>query len=294
MLFGSTPEGLLTQTPSYPQPELIRALAELIKATERSSEANTTASWLTPDGLKALATFISAIAWPVLAFLLIFMFRPQVRDVIRGIKEFEIFGVKGKIQNEINQSAQAAEKSEGLSLGPTPGEITRAIQVDKLASATDLAFVRQQVDELAAEYERVRGSMRVSDTRTRAMEVVVSKMRTIGRAAYPLRHELSVSASPGHRLQAIASLQVMPDYDLLDWLANRIDRERPFVGYHALVALNTAAADERAAANLDRIENALAIVREKRSAFSRDTDRQRLVERLETQVKRLQKAYTRS
>jgi hypothetical protein len=86
----------------------------------------------------------------------------------------------------------------------------------------------------------------------------------------------------------------MPDYDLLDWLANRIDRERPFVGYHALVALNTAAADERAAANLDRIEDALAIVREKRSAFSRDTDRQRLVERLETQVKRLQKAYTRS
>ena len=90
--------------------------------------------------------------------------------------------------------------------------------------------MRQQVDELAAEHERVRGSMRVSDTRTRAMEVVVSKMRTIGRAAYPLRHELSVSASPGHRLQAIASLQVMPDYDLLDWLANRIDQERPFVG----------------------------------------------------------------
>jgi hypothetical protein len=207
MLFGSTPEGLLTQTPSYPQPELIRALAELIKATERSSEANTTASWLTPDGLKALATFISAIAWPVLAFLLIFMFRPQVRDVIRGIKEFEIFGVKGKIQNEINQSAQAAEKSEGLSLGPTPGEITRAIQVDKLASATDLAFVRQQVDELAAEYERVRGSMRVSDTRTRAMEVVVSKMRTIGRAAYPpptrtLRVSISRSSTTSHCILA--------------------------------------------------------------------------------------------
>jgi len=123
------------------------------------------------------------------------------------------------------------------------------------------------------------------------MEIVVSKMRTIGRAAYPLRHELSVSPSPGHRLQAIASLQVIPDYDdFLDWLADRIDTERPFVSYHALIALITSATDERAPAHLPAIERALAKVREKSAAIGRDTDRLQMIKQFESQVERLRGA----
>jgi hypothetical protein len=238
-----------------------------------------------------LPDFIAVIIWPALVLFLVFLFRQQVRGLVTRLTEFEIFGIKGKVQNELSQSAQAAEKSEGLSQAPTPGELERAVQVEKLASLTDLSFVRQQVDELAAEYERVRGSMRAGDTRTRAMEIVVSKMRTIGRAAYPLRHELSVSPSPGHRLQAIASLQVIPDYDdFLDWLADRIDTERPFVSYHALVALITAATDERAPSHLPAIERALAKVREKSAAIGRDTDRLQMVKQFESQVERLRGA----
>jgi hypothetical protein len=91
-------------------------------------------------------------------------------------------------------------------------------------------------------------------------------------------------------LQAIASLQIIPDYDdLLDWLVDRVDKERPFVGYHSLVALNTAAQDPRASTHLRALEEALARVQEKKVSIGRDTDRQRLVKQFEMLIERLQK-----
>jgi hypothetical protein len=70
------------------------------------------------------------------------------------------------------------------------------------------------------------------------MEVVVAKMRTLGAAAYPLRHELADSTQAGQRLAALAILQTRPDFGMLDWVAARASSaERPFVQYHALLAL---------------------------------------------------------
>ena len=278
-----------------PTPEVLKALADLIKAT--GGRAPTT-EWLTPDGLKSVTGFISAIVWPILVLTLAVAFRPELRHVVGRLKILELPGIKAQLVSVLDQSAQASEKNEGLSQAPTPGELERAVQVEKLTSQADLAFVSQQVDELAAEYERVRGSMRAGDARTRAMEVVVSKMRTIGRAVLPLRHELSVSPSPGRRLQAIASLQVIPDYDdLLDWLANRIDTEWPFVSYHALVALNSAATNERAPAHLPALERAQAALerafvraQEKNLPIGSDSDRQQIIKQFESQVERLRGA----
>ena len=290
-ILGLLAQAQPSQTPISPSPEVLKALADLAKAAGGRPPAT---EWLTPDGLKSITGFITALAWPILVLVVLLAFRPQVRGRVEGLTEFDLFGlIKGKVRNELNQSAHAAEQSEGLSQAPTPGELERAVEVEKLTRQTDLSFVRQQVDELAAEYERVRGSMRAGDTRTRAMEIVVSKMRTIGRAAYPLRHELSISPSPGRRLQAIASLQVIPDYDdLLDWLADRLDTERPFVSYHALVALTAAATDERAPAHLPALERALAKVRVKSVAIGRDTDRQQVLRQFESQVERLRVAST--
>src|SRR6185312_14334777 len=148
--------------------------------------------WFSPDGLRAIASLIGSIAWPLLVLFVILLFHRQLKELMPRLTEVELPGFKAKVERELDQSAQAAEKAEGLSKAPTPGERQRAIQVEKLTSDANLSFVRRQVEELASEYERVRGSMPASDARTRAMEVVVSKMRTIGRAAYPLRYELSV------------------------------------------------------------------------------------------------------
>ena len=276
---------LLAQTqsnPPSPSPETLNALAHLVCAV--AGTVGNSTEWFTPAGITAIATLVSSIAWPVVVVVLVLVLRPQLRDVLHRVTEFEFLGIKGKVERELNQSAKAAERSEGLSAAPTAGERERAIHVERLVTNTDLAFVRRQVDELAAEYERVRGSMRASDTRTRAMEVVVSKMRTIGRAAYPLRCELSTSPSPGWRLQAIASLQILPDYDLLGWLAERVEKETPFVSYHAMVAMNAAANDERAAIHLRELKVALAQVQTKTASLGRDTDRVRQIQALQEAI----------
>jgi hypothetical protein len=112
-------------------------------------------------------------------------------------------------------------------------------------------------------------------------------MRTIGRAAFPIRYELIQSPSPGRRLQAIASIQVVPDFDLLDWLVDRIRVERPFIGYHALVALNTAALDSHAHSHFSSLELALKSAQEGSKGLPLDSDRMQALSEFEKAVAKL-------
>jgi hypothetical protein len=80
----------------------------------------------------------------------------------------------------------------------------------------DVAVIRRQVHDLAVEYERIRATMRPSDSRTRRMEVVLTKMRTLAFAAYPLLDQLTNSSSAGERLAAVAILEVRPSQAYLN------------------------------------------------------------------------------
>lgn len=241
--------------PGVPSPESLKALAELIKTlTGRSPQAE---SWVTPAGLTAIAGLINAIAWPALALLIIIRFSPQLVAFLQRMTKVELFGVKAEIETELDKSAKEAAAMSGLSKAPSKDEVRRAEKIQQIVTPRDVALVREQVDKLATEYEAIRASMPSGDPRTRRMEVVVSKMRTIGRAAYPLRYDLFQSPSPGRRLQAIACLQIVPDYEFLDWLADRIRAEKPFIAYHALIALNTAVRSEDAGEHLDQLQAAL-------------------------------------
>jgi hypothetical protein len=140
--------------------------------------------------------------------------------------------------------------------------------VKNLAADANSGVIATQAEVLAAEYQQVRDSMLPGNKRTRAMEVVVSKMRTIGQAFFPIRHEFAGSASPGKRLMVIASLQVSPDYDMLDWLAERVGSEKPFLQYHALVAILLAVQGSNAKAYIRSLEAAV----EKISRFKDNLD----------------------
>lgn len=227
----------------------------------------------TPDGVKALASLVTAVFWPLLALAAMLMFAPQLRDLLSRLSDFEAFGLKAKVAEKVQESAEAAQRTDEPDNGPTTDDLRRAIQVETLASKAPQAFVRQEAESLAAEYERVRASMPGSNKRTRAMEVVVAKMRAFGRAALPLRYELAASPSPGHRLQAIISLQLQPDFELVEWLGERAAKEVPFVAFHALVALNRAVSDSMASEHLRILERALEITRTARPSFGRDTSR---------------------
>jgi hypothetical protein len=277
----------LVETAPSISSEQLKGLTDLIKAVGASGESR---GVLSPEYLKAVADLISAIVWPAVVVLGVLVFRKQLGDFFGGVQTVKLFGAElsRQLTSELKVSEQEAQSAVGLSAAPTEGELSRATVVERILSKTDLGIVKQQTDELAAEYERIRSSMLPGDARTRRMEVVVSKMRTLGLAAYPLRYELASSPSPGKRLFAIAILQVKPDYDMLDGLAERFPVEKPFVGYHALVAILLAIRDPIAKTHILEIQHAVAKLKTARASIGSDTDRINVLNQIEAAANALQ------
>jgi len=244
-------------------PEVLSKLAELVKATSGvGGNAGLAHDPRVLDYLKIFGELLNAVAWPIAAVYCVILFRQQLTQFIGDVDSVNVGAIKisRKITSQIEQSAQEAEtKTEAeLRSGPSKDELVRATIVKQLAAETDRGLIARQAEALAMEYERVRASMLPGNPRTRAMEVVVSKMRTIGQAFFPLRHNFAASPSPGKRLMVIASLEVAPDYDMIDWLAERAHTERPFLQYHALVAMLLAAQRSAARAYIGNFETAIA------------------------------------
>jgi hypothetical protein len=116
-----------------------------------------------------------------------------------------------------------------------------ATETMKSATSNDLITVRNRVKALAKEYETLRTTFPSGNERTRKMTVVESKMRSESLSTYPILSELVHSASPGERLAAVATLKEIPTASYLTWLADRVGVEKPFIGYHATLALLHAA-----------------------------------------------------
>lgn len=92
--------------------------------------------------------------------------------------------------------------------------------------------------QLAKEYEDVREKMPSSNNRTRVMESILTKMKSISNDPTSFILSLTKSESPGERLAAIAKLQKFPNLDYLKWLSEHVgDIETHFIGYQASVAL---------------------------------------------------------
>jgi hypothetical protein len=128
---------------------------------------------------------------------------------------------------------------------PSDSQLAVGEPVGQLAPAGDEPVIRQQVEGLAREYEyeHTRSSMRAGNMRTRRLDDLVVRMRTLGFAARFLLPELTVSSLPGMRLTAITLVASAPDREYLEWIVDRFQpgAERPFLVYHAAVALGAAA-----------------------------------------------------
>jgi hypothetical protein len=98
---------------------------------------------------------------------------------------------------------------------------------------------REAAFQLAKEYDQIRGKMPAGDERTRIMAAVFSRMKITAPRVQGFLSDLQQSSSAGERLMAIAVLDMFPEANHLAWLAERMDpeQEKPFVAYHAAVAL---------------------------------------------------------
>src|SRR5262249_9573268 len=79
------------------------------------------------------------------------------------------------------------------------------------------------------------------NARTRKMEIVAAKMRALACDAYFMLEYLAKNPQPGCRLAAVSLLEIRPNPEYLEWLSERLAPEKPFVGYHAALALIAAA-----------------------------------------------------
>jgi hypothetical protein len=128
----------------------------------------------------------------------------------------------------------------GKMFSPTDSPVEAAERTAQRAAQADITSVRQEVLELAKEYQHTRATMKASDARTRKMGTIASRMRSLALSSYPLLPELVGSSSAGERLAAVSILELIPDPKYLPWLAERLPVEKPFVGYHAALALLSA------------------------------------------------------
>jgi hypothetical protein len=114
---------------------------------------------------------------------------------------------------------------------------------------TQTSNVRNQVLELCNEYVTERASRPPGNERTRIMEGITRKMRSLAVAGGSMLDELAKSESAGQRLAATAFLQVQPNANYIDWLISRFPNEAPFVQYQIAQALLAAV---RGLSGLDR------------------------------------------
>lgn len=129
------------------------------------------------------------------------------------------------------------------------------------------------VAELAQTYQTRRAGMKPGSARTRAMEEVVGRMRTLlaTRTDWALPKWIE-SKSAGMRLAAAVLLQLQPQSAYCAWLGTRVKNETPFIAYHALRALMTAAT-QLPVAELEAVSLALAQANADLSPLDAHTDR---------------------
>lgn len=181
-----------------------------------------------------------AVYFGVIGFLLGYLWTrlALIGDFIENDPRRIITKLLQRIASAAQRDPAVTERSPDRQVVTTEQvEAAQALQSITTNSRLTLDDLRQQLRALAAHYESIRATMPSGAERTRRMEVVASQMRAFSLAAYPLLSEFAQSQSTGERLVAVTFLQARPHRDYYKWLGARLTEERPFIGYHAAVAL---------------------------------------------------------
>ena len=252
-LHGQAPQGAVSSSaPSaYDQPLTIR-----LEGQAQSQPTSHVAEYL-----GGAAELLRAVMWPlVFATLLLTQRRPLTRlleALVEVVQHSNRIKVGDMIDVEVDRSAKAAQTRDMGTIEVSPSEIEAAARVGRMAESSDLSAIRVRLMEFAHEYEATRSNMKPGAERTRAMNAIVAKMRTLAIAAVPLLREFADDKeSPGRRLVALAILQLAPDLAYVEWVVERMSHEQPFLLFHGSLVL-LAMVRSYGARSGDRLEAAL-------------------------------------
>lgn len=201
--------------------------------------------------ISAVATIVQAVAWPAVVALIFIVYRSKIKtlfdvftrkvDTATHLKawQLEFETAEREIKEAVNSANGAAVDSKVPEQQVQAArELNEKLQSAPISGQTTNRAVEQQVKTLAAEYERVRASMKSGSLRTQLMNEIAAKLRALSLAARPLLRGLVASPSPGERLAAYCMLQVAPEDGYADWLLEQIEREdQAFLLFQAALAV---------------------------------------------------------
>jgi hypothetical protein len=219
--------------------------------------------------LTGVAALVGAIAWPATVFLIVYIFRTELRTslnklpiLLDRLKKASLPGLSLELDRVADAEAQSgADKSGNV----TPRQIEAATRIAVQTREIDPQTLLRELDRLCLEYDSLRRSLPAGEKRTRAMTRIIVKMRSLAPSLLDFLDMYKGSGSAGSRLAAIAMMQMAPSVADLDWLKDRFSTEHPFIFYHAALALQNVAnisdTPEKKRRLREVVQEALAIVK---------------------------------
>jgi hypothetical protein len=195
--------------------------------------------------LTSIAALVGAVAWPATFFLIIFVFRSELKlaltklpTMLDRVKKASLAGVAF----ELDQVATAEVGTTSDKSGKiTPRQLEAAARIAVHTQDIGTTTLFSELDKLCLEYDALKRTLPSGENRTRAMTRVLVKMRALAPSLVQSLDAYKGSGSAGSRLAAIAMMQMVPSVADLDWLKDRFSSELPFVFYHAALALQNVA-----------------------------------------------------
>jgi hypothetical protein len=196
--------------------------------------------------LTSIAALIAAIAWPMAAFLIAYIFRAELGSTLTKVpallERIKKASLPGGIALELDRVADAEAQSGAAKSGNiTPRQIEAATRIASQTQEVGSQTLISELDRLCLEYDALRRTLPSGEERTRAMTRVIVKMRSLAPSLVDRLDTYKGSGSPGSRLAAIAMMQMVPLAADLNWLKDRFATEHPFLLYHSALALQNVA-----------------------------------------------------
>jgi hypothetical protein len=200
----------------------------------------------------SIAAVLSAVAWPAVAAWFLFANRIRIAFLLKVLGRKLSSAKKLKVgQFELEEELEEAVSEAGSEVeeGATPNAVPRnqlraaenlkkKVIGSSIPKTEVLEAVRDQIFDLANQYESARAHMQSGPARTRRMNEIAAGMRTLALAGLPLRTKLTQSPIAGRRLAAICMLQVEPRPRYFRWLIDRLKTEsQAFILFQAALAV---------------------------------------------------------
>lgn len=202
---------------------------------------------------KLIVALLPAFAWPVLVGLALWWFRFPVRNILEAIahwipnaKGFEFGPVKfiGAALEQVAEEVKADPKARDK-VTPEERQMAKFVAAAASNAPDEWVAARVNMDKLAREYDALRAQMSAAGGPQRPsspqeivqMNKIVAQMRALGVACKTFWDEYAASDKAGDRLAAVVVAQMAPDPRYLEWLSERFRVDKPFIFYHAALAI---------------------------------------------------------